>query len=63
MGDVLNRPAFLPLPSFALKALFGEMAEETVLRGTRVMPVRLQQAGFTFRHPTLEQALRFELGR
>ncbi|HYW50558.1 MAG TPA: TIGR01777 family oxidoreductase, partial [Gemmatimonadaceae bacterium] len=63
LGDVLNRPALLPLPGFALKALFGEMAEETVLQGTRVVPNRLLQAGFRFRHPNLKAALQFELGR
>lgn len=63
LGNVLNRPAFLPVPAFALTALFGEMAGATILGGQRVLPTRLQQAGFRFRHPELESALRFELGR
>ena len=63
LGKVLNRPAFLPVPAFALTALFGEMAGATILGGQRVLPTRLQQAGFQFRHPELEGALRFELGR
>ena len=63
LGSVLNRPAFLPVPGFALTALFGEMAGATILGGQRVLPARLQQAGFRFRHPDLAGALRFELGR
>jgi len=63
LGKVLNRPAFLPVPAFALTALFGEMADATILGGQRVLPTRLQEAGFRFRHPELEDALRFELGR
>ena len=63
LGDVLHRPAVLPVPGFALKALFGDMAQSTILDGQRVLPTRLQDAGFRFQHPTLESALRFELGR
>ena len=63
LGDVLHRPAILPVPGFALKALFGEMAQSTILDGQRVLPTRLQSAGFRFQHPTLDSALRFELGR
>lgn len=63
LGSVLCRPAILPVPGFALTALFGEMAQATILDGQRVMPTRLQSAGFRFTHTTLEDALRFELGR
>ncbi len=63
LGDVLHRPAVLPVPGFALKALFGEMAQSTILDGQRVVPTWLLSAGFRFQHPTLESALRFELGR
>jgi NAD dependent epimerase/dehydratase family enzyme len=63
LGHVLRRPALLPLPSFALTALFGEMAQSTILDGQRVLPVRLEREGFTFQHASLESALRFELGR
>jgi hypothetical protein len=62
LGHVLHRPALLPVPAFALTALFGEMAQATILGGQRVLPVRLQEAGFSFQHPTLDAALRFELG-
>jgi hypothetical protein len=63
LGAVLSRPAILPLPAFAVRLLFGEMGEELLLSSTRVEPHRLQAAGFTFRFPTLEPALRHLLGR
>jgi uncharacterized protein len=63
LGRVLHRPAFVPIPALALRALFGEMAEETILAGQRVSAPRLDAAGFRFRHATLAEALRFELGR
>ena len=63
LGRVLRRPTVLPVPAFALTALFGEMAEATILGGQRVLPARLTAAGFSHEHPTLDAALRFELGR
>ncbi|MBX3024552.1 TIGR01777 family oxidoreductase [bacterium] len=63
LGAVLSRPAVLPLPAFAVRLLFGEMGEELLLASTRVEPHRLQAAGFAFRFPTLEPALRYLLGR
>lgn len=63
LGRVLARPALIPVPAFALQLLYGEMAEETILAGQRVMPRVLLAQGFAFAHPTLEQALRSMLGR
>lgn len=63
LGSVLSRPAIAPLPAFALKAMFGELAEATILAGQRALPKALEQSGFVFQHPTLEAALRFTLGR
>lgn len=63
LGHVLSRPSIAPLPSFALKAMFGEMAEGTILAGAKVMPEALGRSGFQFLHPQLEDALRFTLGR
>jgi uncharacterized protein (TIGR01777 family) len=57
LGRVLHRPTVLPVPTFALKALFGEMAEEMLLGGQRVSPGRLEAAGFTFANPELRAAL------
>jgi uncharacterized protein (TIGR01777 family) len=60
MARVLRRPAVLPVPAFALRALFGEGAE-VMLASQRVIPERLQKAGFEFDAPALEGALRREL--
>jgi uncharacterized protein (TIGR01777 family) len=62
LGRVLRRPALLPLPGFAVKAAFGEMGQELLLGGARVIPKRLGESGFRFLHPELEPALRAELG-
>jgi hypothetical protein len=61
LGHALHRPAILPAPAFALRLVFGEMADQALLASTRVAPTRLQQKGFEFRHPTLAEALRHEL--
>jgi uncharacterized protein (TIGR01777 family) len=63
LGRILSRPAFLPVPAFALRLAFGEMADELLLQGARVVPSRLRESGFTFRYPTLEGALRAALER
>jgi uncharacterized protein len=62
LARVLHRPAIAPVPAFAVKLLYGQMGEETVLGGQRVLPRRLVEAGFQFAHPELEGALRHELG-
>jgi len=56
LGRVLNRPSWLPVPGAALELLLGEGAR-VVLEGQRVLPNRLQAAGFPFQYPTLEPAL------
>lgn len=63
LGRVLERPAIVPVPAFALELLYGEMARATILAGQRVLPKALLRNGFEFTHPTLEDALRFELAR
>jgi uncharacterized protein (TIGR01777 family) len=60
-GRVLRRPAAIPVPAFALRVLFGEMAGMTMLASQRVKPARLERAGFRFEYPALEGALRHEL--
>jgi hypothetical protein len=57
LGQVLGRPAFLPVPGVAMKLLLGEMAEEVLLNGQRVVPHRAQELGFHFRFPFLSGAL------
>jgi uncharacterized protein len=61
MGRVLHRPSIVPVPSFALKALFAEGAGP-ILKGRRVVPAKLEHAGFTFRYPTVDEALAEALG-
>lgn len=63
VGRVLGRPTLAAVPAFAVKLALGEMGENTVLASQRVMPQRLLAAGYQFRHPHLEEALRFELAR
>ena len=58
LARVLRRPAALPVPAFALRLLFGEMADEALLGGARVRPRRLLDSGYAFRWPELEPALR-----
>jgi uncharacterized protein (TIGR01777 family) len=58
LGRVLHRPTLLTLPAFALRALGGEMAQETLLASQRVIPERLLEAGFNFEDVELEPALR-----
>ena len=57
LGRALHRPTVLPAPAFALKAAFGEMADEALLQGQRVLPARLLEAGFVFGYPDLDSAL------
>lgn len=63
LGRILHRPTIIPIPATALRLLFGEMADATLLASTRVVPDRLLGTGYLFRHPTLEGALRHGLGR
>lgn len=64
LGTILHRPTILPVPSLAMKLLFGaERAESIVLAGQRVVPQRLVAAGFEFAFTDLEASLRHHLGR
>lgn len=56
-GKVLNRPAFLPMPPITLRLMFGQMGEELMLQGQKVIPGKLIDKGFRFEYPTLELAL------
>lgn len=60
LAQVLKRPAFLPAPAFGLRILFGEFAD-LLLTSQRILPKRIQETGYKFRHPTLEEALRATL--
>jgi len=63
LARVLGRPALAPLPAFAARLAFGEMADALLLASQRVKADRLVASGFEFRHPRLEAALRHLLGR
>ena len=58
LGRVLRRPTFLPMPAFAARLAFGEMADALLLASARVLPRKLEQAGYSFQLPELEEALR-----
>jgi uncharacterized protein (TIGR01777 family) len=56
LGKALHRPAIAPVPKLAVKALFGEMSE-VVTTGVRMVPERLEQAGYEFKRARLDEAL------
>jgi uncharacterized protein (TIGR01777 family) len=58
LGNVLHRPTILPMPAFAAKLAFGEMADDMLLGGARIEPRALNNARFEFRFPQLDAALR-----
>jgi uncharacterized protein len=62
LGRVLRRPAVAPVPSVALRLLFGQMSQ-IVLDGVRMVPARAAELGYDFAHPDLDEALRDALGR
>ena len=63
MGRVLGRPTVVPVPGLAVKALLGEMGEETLLQGQRAKPERTLRSGYAFLYEGLEDSLRHKLGR
>lgn len=63
LGRVLRRPALLPLPKIAVRAVFGEMGDTLLLSSTRVYPKATQDHGYKFRFDDLEETLRHELGK
>lgn len=62
LGRALHRPALLPVPGLALKALYGEMSE-TVTTGVRAMPAKALMNGYEFRYGQLDDALQTALDR
>lgn len=61
LAKVIHRPAFFPVPTFGVRALFGEMGQELLLSSNRVSASKLVNAGFKFDYPDLESALKHEL--
>jgi len=62
LARALRRPAWLPLPAALLRLLAGDLADELLIGGQRVLPDKAGASGFTFRHPTLRHALAAMLG-
>jgi len=63
LGKVLGRPTVIPLPAFAARLMFGEMADELLLASARIQPIKLLASGYQFRYPELEEALQHLLAR
>jgi len=57
LGQVLHKPVWAMVPAFALRLVFGRMAEQTLLASQKAFPKRLTEAGFTFTYPELQTAL------
>jgi NAD dependent epimerase/dehydratase family enzyme len=62
LGKLLKRPSWFPVPTLFLRLFLGNMAEETILTSQRVLPSRLEKAGFKFAYPELTGALAHLLG-
>lgn len=62
LAESLKRPAFLPMPKWMARLIFGEMANELLLSGQKVHPKKLLEHGFEFHHKDLSSALNFYLG-
>jgi uncharacterized protein (TIGR01777 family) len=57
LASVLHRPAIFPMPAFAARLAFGQMADELLLASQRVQPIKLASSGYRFQHPDLRIAL------
>ncbi|MGH2543571.1 MAG: DUF1731 domain-containing protein, partial [Ardenticatenaceae bacterium] len=62
LGRVLHRPTLTWTPGFALRIIFGEVAD-SLLASIRMEPAKLKASGFEYRHPEIEGAMRAALGR
>jgi uncharacterized protein (TIGR01777 family) len=62
IGQVAGRPHWMPVPSFVMKAIFGELSV-LLLEGQKVLPKKVLDHGFVFRYPTLDVALKQLLGK
>ncbi len=57
LGQAVHRPTIFPMPAFAARLVFGEMADALLLSSQKVVPQRLRESGYTFRHAELAGAL------
>ena len=58
LSEVVDRKAYYTVPGFALKLVYGQMAEETILSSQKVMPSKLPESGYRYKLPDLREALR-----
>ena len=63
LANTLSRPCLLPMPAFAARLMFGEMADELLLSGQKVVPAKLEKADYDFKYPVLDEALEAVLQR
>lgn len=63
LARALHRPAFLKFPAFLLKMIFGQAADEMLLSSARASAKKLIDSGFTFKYPTLDEALKKAVAR
>ena len=61
LAEVLGKRAFLPVPGWALKLVYGDLAHEALLNGQAIVPKKLKDAGFEFKYPELSAALKHAL--
>ncbi|MBF0504751.1 MAG: TIGR01777 family protein [Candidatus Omnitrophica bacterium] len=57
LSEIIKRPAFLPLPAWGVKLLFGEMGQQLLLEGAQVRPARLQSSGYVFKYPDIRSVM------
>jgi uncharacterized protein (TIGR01777 family) len=62
LARALHRPSWLPSPRFALRILFGELADALLVHGQRVVPKHASDLGFSFTHPSIDEALEDVIG-
>lgn len=63
LAKALGKPSFMSLPAFVAKRILGEMAVETVLASAKVLPAKLTEAKFTWRHENIDDAMKVAVGR
>jgi uncharacterized protein len=62
LGRAVHRPTLFPVPRFAAHLVFGEMSDALLMASQRILPTRLTEAGYQFRHPDIDEALQSLLG-
>jgi len=58
MGTIMTRPTLIPVPGFLLRLIYGSMANELLLGGQYILPLKLQQSGYNFKYQNITEALK-----